>query len=126
MAKKTTVKFDVPPLTPEQVRDAIVQMPNLPVMYFNHARVASSNFDLRIFLGLMNITAKNQTSITEQLCVVVSPEFAKVFFEALKTSLERYEATFGKIRPSPVAPALLPGPEAKNIGKSNKHNKKVN
>jgi hypothetical protein len=126
MAKKSDTKFDIPPLTPEQIRDAIVQMPNMPVMYFNHARVASSNFDLRIFLGLMNITAKNQTSITEQLCVVVSAEFAKMFFETLRTSLERYEALFGKIRPAPVAPAALPGPGAENTAKPNKRTKRVN
>jgi hypothetical protein len=121
MAKKPTVKFDVPPLTPEQLRDAIVQMPNLPVMYFNHARVATSNFDVRFFFGLLNITAQNQQSISEQLCVVVAPEFCKMFLEAVKTALERYEAMFGKIRPAPVRPPVLPKPEAQN-----KRNKRVN
>jgi len=126
MAKKTNATFDVPTLTPEQLRNVIVQMPNLPVMYFNHARVATSNFDLRVFFGQMNITAQNQTSITEQLCVVMSAEFAKMFFEALKTALERYEALFGKIRPAPGAPTVLLGQEAKNAANPTKRTKKVN
>jgi hypothetical protein len=126
MAKKTVFKFDAPPLTPEQLRDAIVQIPNLPVMYFNHARVASSNFDVRVFFGLMNITAQNKQSVTEQLCVVFTAEFAKVFLEALKTALERYEGLFGKVRQMPTATTALPGPEVKSTPKPNKRNKTVN
>ena len=101
MEKKKQVKFDIPAMTPEQVRDAIVQIPNLPVMYFNHSRIASSNFDLRIFFGQINITAKNQQSIVEQLCVIMTPEFAKMFMETLRTALDNTShcsARLGKLR----------------------------
>ncbi len=94
------------PLTAEQVKSYSVQVPNLPVMYFNHSRVALSTFDVRIYFGQGNITAQGQQSLVEQLCVILTPEYAAAFSQTLKTTLEKYEEMFGKIRP-PAAPMVL-------------------
>jgi hypothetical protein len=93
-------------LTLEQFKNLSVQVPNLPVMYFNHSRVALSSFDVRIYFGQGNITAQGEQSLVEQLCVILTPEYAAAFSQTLKATLEKYEELFGKIRP-PSAPMLL-------------------
>jgi|SRR5215469_124675 len=89
---------EVPALTPEQAVEATVQIPNMPLMYFNHARVVSSNFDLRVFFGIGNITAQGQQALVEQLCVVLTPEFASQLTASLATTIEGFERRFGKLR----------------------------
>ena len=91
----------IPQLTPEQVRDISIQIPSLPVLYFNHARIVSSNFDIRIYFGQGNITAQGQQTLVEQLCVILTPEFAATFLESLKATLERFQERFGALRPAP-------------------------
>jgi len=101
--KKTPI---IAPLTEEQVKSISVQMPNMPVMYFNHSRIAVSNFDLRIYFGQGNITAQGQQTLLEQICVILTPEYAAAFSKTLKTTLEKYEEMFGKLRPSTPPMAL--------------------
>jgi len=107
-------------LTPEQVREITVTPPNLPLMYFNQARMVSTNFDVRVFFGITNISAKGEQSITEQLCVVFTPEFGTSFLESLKITLEKFEVSFGKIRPIPshllskAEDSLVKPPKRKN------------
>ena len=89
-------------LTPEQVRERTNQSPAMPLMYFNYVRVASSFYDVRMFFGNGTINAKGEQSFTEELCVTVSPEFAKILRDNLTEQLDKYIARFGAIR-DPVA-----------------------
>jgi hypothetical protein len=101
------IPVEVVPLTPEQAREVTVQMPNLPLMYFNHARVVSSNFDIRVFFGIGNITAQGQQTLVEQLCVVLTPEFASELTSTLRSNIEGFEKRFGKVRPRAVPPVAV-------------------
>jgi len=119
--KNAPIVTEVPALTPEQMMAITKQIQNLPLMYFNHARIAVSNFDMRVFFGVGSITAQNEQSVQEQLCVVLTPEFAKNFAGALTTSLERYEKTFGQIRIPKLPPVALQSPtETKAHSKKSK------
>jgi len=93
-------------LTSEQILQLITQSQDFRTEYFNHARVATTYTDLRIFFGDHSLTAQGQQSFVEQLCIVMSPEFAKTLSDLLVTILNQYEGMFGKIRPSPGSAAV--------------------
>lgn len=88
-------------LTPEQVKERTVSG-NLPMMYFNYVRVASSFFDMRLFFGQGNITPKGEHTFQEELCVSMSIEFAKILRDNITSQLDAYEKNFGNIRPAPT------------------------
>jgi glutaminase len=104
MDDKLTKDVFTPALTPEQVKELTVQVENMETRYFNHCRFTTSFADLRIFLGQNTLSAAGKFVIREELCVVFSPEFAKVISDVLITSIGMYESKFGKIRPRPDQP----------------------
>jgi len=103
MAKKRTkqtqtFKFSPLPKTAEEVAEITIQDPNIPTVYFNHARVAAGLLDVRIFLGEQTVSPIGQVSFTEKLCIAMSPEFAQIFLGLFAKQLMHYEKIFGKIR----------------------------
>jgi hypothetical protein len=88
-------------LTSEQVKEHTVSG-QMPMMYFNYARVASSFFDMRIFFGSGNITPKSEHTFQEELCVAISLEFARQLRDNISSQLEAYEKNFGKLRSVPT------------------------
>jgi hypothetical protein len=103
--------MSIPPvlaaLTPDQVRERISQSKDIGMAYFNFARTTSSYFDVRIFFGQATVTAQGQQAFEEQLCITVSPEFAKVLRDNLTTAVDTYEKLFGKLRIPPVQPTAV-------------------
>lgn len=111
-------------LTPEQVAALTTQSPQMPLMYFNYSRTAASFYDLRLFFGQGHISAQGQQGFVEQLCVVMSIEFARTLRDNLTTTIDMYEEAFGKLRTEPVVPvpqSQVPSPPpasgSKNGGK---------
>jgi Protein of unknown function (DUF3467) len=96
MAKKPS--GSIQQLSEQEVRQKIKQSPDFKFIYANHSRVASSFYDLRVFLGQSNITPTGQITIEEDICIIMSPEGAKGFAENLLKTLLQYEQTFGKTR----------------------------
>ena len=88
-------------LTPEQVRERTVSG-QVPLMYFNYVRVASSFFDMRLYFGQGNISPQGEHSFQEELCVAMSMEFAKLLRDNINSQLEVYEKKFGALRKVPV------------------------
>jgi len=80
-----------------------------PIAYVNHANVTVSFNDFRIYLseasprsitpGTSEMPA--EALITPRISLVMSPEFGKALYEALKTSVDRYEVQFGQLRKIP-------------------------
>lgn len=89
------------PMTPEEIREK-VQSQGVQMLYYNYARTAASFFDVRIFYGQGSVSPKGEQSFEEQLCVIMSPEFAKTFRDSLVQAVAQYEATFGEIKASPT------------------------
>jgi Protein of unknown function (DUF3467) len=93
-----------PPLLPEQVLKLIHTSEDFTMRYFNHARIATTYTDVRIFLGQHNVTATGTQTFEEQLCVILAPEFANTLAELLGKILKTYESQFGQLRPIPQPP----------------------
>jgi hypothetical protein len=94
-------RTDIPVLTAEQVRERTQQSPQMPMMYFNYVRVASSFFDVRMFFGQGTINAMNEQSFHEELCVACSLEFAKLLRDNLTVQIDGYTSKWGAIRDVP-------------------------
>ena len=89
---------DNPVLTPDQVRERTIQSPQMPMMYFNYVRIANSFYDFRLFFGNGSITARGEQTFTEEVCVTLSPEMAKLLRDSLTQQLQSYDEKFGHIR----------------------------
>ena len=91
-------------LTEEQVKESIRQIDEMPILYANHSRIAPSFFDLRVFFGQLDVSPTGKQSVMEKLCVVLSPECAKLIADGLLKALGQYENLFGKLRTPPSLP----------------------
>ena len=78
------------------------QVPDLQTLYFNHVRIATGYYEIRVFMGQQTISAKGEQSILEQVCVAMTPEYAKSFLQILTQQVAKYEEIFGKVRPMPA------------------------
>jgi Protein of unknown function (DUF3467) len=84
---------DVPKIT--------TQVENMPTLYFNHARIASGYYDLRIFLGEQTVAPTGEARFSERMCVALTPEFARQLLTMLAHQVSLYEKVFGKLRVAP-------------------------
>ena len=96
MARKP--KGAVQQLSDNEMRRKIKQSANFKTVYANHTRVASSFYDIRIFLGQSNISPTGEITVEEDICVIMSPECAKGFSENVVKTLSQYEHIFGRTR----------------------------
>lgn len=87
-------------LTPEEVAER-TQSQNVQIGYYNYVRVAASFYDMRLYLGLGSVDHRGNQSFQEQVCAVLSPEFAKVLRDNLVQAVEKYESAFGQIKTQP-------------------------
>ena len=80
-----------------------VRPPNLPQVYINAANVAMGAFEIRIYLAEVAPTSphNDDVTITDKICVVMSPEFARAFAGQLDKFVKSYEQSFGEIRSVP-------------------------
>jgi Protein of unknown function (DUF3467) len=92
----------------EGIRQKVVEAPDLPLVYTNSARVSSSFFDFRIIFSESRQTGPSEVTTTAHVAVIMSPEHAKALADALNTTIEQYEAQFGKLRPLPTPPSATP------------------
>ncbi len=94
-----------------------VQPEDLPSIYTNNARILLSYNDIKIYfsesmpeagtqmlLSPGEVTQNPAAMAKERVCMILSPEFARSLQEVLGTSIEKYEAQFGKLRPKPEQP----------------------
>jgi hypothetical protein len=109
--KKPEISF----LTEQQLKERIHQIPGMPVFYANHSRIAPSFFDVRVFLGQLNVDAMGEQGIQEHLCLILTPECTKLIAEGLLKALEQYQRLFGQLRNPPQLPlSASTGKEKKN------------
>jgi Protein of unknown function (DUF3467) len=99
-------------LTHEEIMKRTTQAKDMETRYFNHGRIALGYYDIRIYFGQVSPAPSGEPAFTEELCVVVSPEYAHIFVELFSNLMSQYEQNFGKIRPLPPAMAGHP-PEEK-------------
>ena len=109
--------------TPNRIR--FVTPTELPSLYSNNARVMLSYNDFRIyfsesmadqagplFMAPGEISQTPNSVAIERLCLVISPEFARSLYEVLGSSIEKFEAKFGKLRPKPSNASEANAPSA--------------
>lgn len=95
-------------LTSEETARRTKQADPLETLYVNHARVAGGYMDVRIFLGEQSVTPVGEPTFTENFCLAMTPEFAKLLSGLLATQIANYENIFGKIRSAPQqSPELI-------------------
>lgn len=90
-----------------------VSTENVQTLYVNLASVVSGFFDFRIYLmeaGPAEVATVSplpdvRAAFSPKICVVVSPEFARSLRDTLSSTLERFEAQNGKLRPVPPNPS---------------------
>ncbi|HEV3279396.1 MAG TPA: DUF3467 domain-containing protein [Terriglobia bacterium] len=76
-----------------------VRPPNLPNVYINSANVALGGLEMRLYLAETTPTEDGEGLIvTDRVCVVMTPEFAKFMSASLLESMNKFEARFGPLR----------------------------
>ena len=76
-----------------------VRAANMGTIYVSAAQMAVGSIDVRLFLGDMMPTEDGKgLAVTQRLCVIMSPEYARVVANSIIEGLKNYEAQFGKIR----------------------------
>lgn len=96
---------------PEQqkTKPIVLDTQDVQTIYVNQANFTVSFHDFRIYLsesypkhitpGVSGVPA--EMAVSSKISLVMSPEFGKALSDALKTSVEKYEAQFGKLRKKP-------------------------
>src|ERR1700733_6396679 len=90
----------------------LIETKAVPTVYCNHAVTSMSYADLRLYLSevspkelIANPTSgemvQKEPNLDPRMCVVMTPEFARLIANALTTAVERYESVFGQLRPEP-------------------------
>ena len=97
-------------LTEQQIKEMTVQADPLSMAYVNHCRLTIAFTEIRLFFGQNTINALGQPKFTEDFCVVLAPEFARVLADILAPGLNMYEEKFGKLRPKPTPPSAPAAP----------------
>jgi uncharacterized protein DUF3467 len=89
----------------EGITQKLIESADTPVIYTNTARVTSSFYDVQIVFSEVRQTGPSEVTTRAHVAVVMSPEHAKALAEALNTTIEQYEAQFGKLRSVPTTPS---------------------
>ncbi|MGH9758196.1 MAG: DUF3467 domain-containing protein [Candidatus Acidiferrales bacterium] len=98
---KASIPQRLQPDTPEDIARKTARSVDFEDHYFNHARVATGFLDVRIFLGQQSVTPTGEFTVTEQMCVIMTPEFAKILLQLFTGQMAYFESLFGKIRNAP-------------------------
>ena len=106
-------------LSVEQLMKITKKSEDFFTIYCNQARFAISFADIRMIFGQNSINPDGTVEAQEDLCIVVSPEFAQIVLQSLSQTIRIFEERIGKIRPRPdqplpaVAKAIAPKAAAK-------------
>jgi len=89
----------------EAIGVPIAQSPNFRTFYSNSSRMGISPWDIRFTLGqVIEVPPGRQINLDEATFVMV-PAHAKIFWENLGKTIEKFEQSFGQI----VVPAAVRG-----------------
>jgi hypothetical protein len=76
-----------------------IRVPNMPSVYVNNARLAVGAVDIRLFVGDQEPNEDGTgVTVTQRLCLVMTPEVAKVIAENFIRAMAQFEKEFGKLR----------------------------
>jgi hypothetical protein len=92
------------------INDLTFETKGIPTVYCNHSAPSMSPNDIRVYLGevvpqqmKVKVTVDKPKSIDPaiepRICIVMSPEFAKIFAQNLLTTVDKFEKLFGPLRP---------------------------
>jgi hypothetical protein len=85
--------------TETEVRATHVRPANLPAVYVNGANVAMGQFEIRLYVSeVAPIAGQEGVSITDKVCLIMSPEFTDALAKQLTDIILNYENSFGKLR----------------------------
>jgi len=74
---------------------------SVPSIYANQVELHATNWDFRFRFGeAFDIQTENAT-VLERTRIIMSPQHAKAFLNALSDNVRKYEAAFGEIRFNP-------------------------
>jgi hypothetical protein len=71
---------------------------NRVAFYSNNALVVGTQWDIQMYFSLVHETEPGKFLAVEKVLVIMTPEHAARFVNALKKTLEGYEASQGAIR----------------------------
>lgn len=108
MAKPDQGKGEI--ISAPEILSVPVKTEGVPTIYCNIGSVAASYHDVRLYVMEQSPTevatgpsvpkATGQ-SVVPRVCLVFTPEFASSLRDALASTVEVYEKTFGPLRPRP-------------------------
>ena len=94
-------------LSQEETARRTKQADSIESIYVSHARIAAGFLDVRIFFGEQSVTPTGVPTFTEEVCLVMTPEFAKILSGLLASQLAGYEKIFGIRTPPQQTPELM-------------------
>ena len=83
---------------PERQRSA-----DVPTIYANNVSIKTSLWDMTIDFGLIVEATLEALVYRDEVTIIMSPQHAKVFAEAMTKTVEQYEQQYGPI-PRPLLP----------------------
>lgn len=91
-----------PASTESEVKATHVRPANIPSVYVNGSNLAVGPFEVRLYVSEVTPVPgqDNAVTVTDKLCLVMSPEFAKALADQLTNIMTSYEKDFGKLRAS--------------------------
>ncbi|MGH9469195.1 MAG: DUF3467 domain-containing protein [Terriglobia bacterium] len=96
-----------------QLKVTSVSPQALPTIYINSAQVAMGPFEIRLYLCETGPTGDSKgVTITQKLCVLLAPEFARFMAGKILEGMAEFEKRFGSLRnvQATVTPQDNPSP----------------
>lgn len=85
--------------TSNQPKVTTIRAPNIPSIYINAIQVAMGSLELRLYLSETTPSLDGQSvEVTQKVCIVLTPEFAKALGQRLVENMAQFEQQFGKLR----------------------------
>lgn len=90
------VKYNLTDLQ-EPVAQELKQSPLFRTVYSNAARLAYTPWDVRITYSQLTDVSEKGAVIQDEICVVMSPQHAKVLMAMWRDTILQYEGKFGAV-----------------------------
>lgn len=83
--------------TPESAPLELRKSPHFRTIYSNTTRLAYTPWDIHISFSQMSDVSQSGKAIDDEVCVIMSPQHAKVLVAMWQDTIRQYEDKFGEV-----------------------------